>query len=1114
MRHHFDIAAGPLPNGTLIEASAGTGKTHAVASYVARSIALSDDLRIGGIIVTTYTRNASAELRDRIRARLVSSARILRLRAIPPGHAADELDAFLLQDLSEAPARARRLERAVAEFDTAIIGTIHSVCARLLRKAGRTASEHAEEDRLAEVIEEVINDAVVTEGLAGRFWDEQRLQALVAAQLGDPFITPWYDEKQHGGEVTKRLKRLATLVGQCVEQVRRRMATTPSYDDLLRLAWEAVAENPDDPAPVKARKQAFVETLRQTYKLAIIDEAQDTSRLQWELLHAIFPPRGANTVLAVGDPKQAIYGFRGADVTAYSQFAQKGVANEADGKPRRTLSVNRRSDGPLIQGLNAVMEGAQFGDDIPYLAVEPAKGREQSLLTGLAPLEFLDVGDMAMQDAAVRKVHELLSAKVVAPTAPRPFRPGEVCVLVRANWMGTLIAKRLGTIGIPAVTTGTSSVMTSPMAGDLLILLRAMERPSDTGRVRRAVATIFLGMSLSDVAGIDDAEEQRTGEWIASLHAILQRRGLAAMAAAINGDRDVAARIAGRTDGERCVVDFSHLMELLHDATDGKPCHAESVIEAFGELSATDDKGDLVSRRVESDADAVRIMTVHTAKGLQFPAVVVVDGWSQPKTIREPAVFYARSQRRLDIGYGVEGVGTADQSKSAVLDAETEEKCRLLYVAVTRPQHHLSVLRSVKWRNSLLPVAMPGAPETAAAIDRGLMQILAVRSAADLSAARPWSATQATPARATSDVAPLSPNGKQASWRRSFTGITAAASRRAAQINYSERRDDDEGDGERDEESSPAPVGSSRGPGTVTSAPPSSSDVDSFVIADVPAGASFGTAVHDMFERIEAGPGVSESQLAASVRRVVDEVVGAGVLKPHRAPLAEMLSAAVLTPFGGPPGALFRDLKLADFEPADRLTEMRFAMGLATRDQVGVASDIGRLLRRFLPADDPLAAYGDELANRAFDVPLAGMLEGSIDAVLRLPGHPADAPRLLIADYKTNKLHRQDDVRPLAAYSPARLVGPMVEKHYPLQAIIYGTAVWRMLRWRLRGRLASDPGECIAGIVYGFVRGMKGAASPVDAIGRRYGVFTWQPPAGIWKCVSDLLAGDRQGVSR
>ena len=261
-------------------------------------------------------------------------------------------------------------------------------------------------------------------------------------------------------------------------------------------------------------------------------------------------------------------------------------------------------------------------------------------------------------------------------------------------------------------------------------------------------------------------------------------------------------------------------------------------------------------------------------------------------------------------------------------------------------------------------------------------------------------------------------------------------------------------------------------------------------------------------------PGIDATTLEMSIRGCVGDVATSSSLRPHHAALADMLATAMQTPFGGPAGMPFRDLRFADFGTTDRLSEMDFEMALAGFDKGVVASDVGRMLKKCLPSGDPLAAYAEVLAGKTFNVPLAGLINGSIDAVLRLPGRPADDPRLVIADYKTNKLHGRDDALPLAAYAPAKLVAAMAEHHYPLQALVYGTAIYRMLRWRLGSRKPADwdPGECIVGVVYGFIRGMKGPGTPVDPAGHRYGVFAWQPPVAVWSRLSDLFNGDREGV--
>jgi exodeoxyribonuclease V beta subunit len=1122
MTQPFLLTDDPLPNGTLIEASAGTGKTYSVAAIVTQAIAIDEDLRIGSVLVTTYTRNAAAELKNRIRGRMVATALLLRGKEAP-GHTPDALDAKLLLDEAERPAKARRLERAVAEFDTAAIGTIHAICARVLRLAGIAAADTGEEELRDRVVEEVVNDAVVVEaaGKAGiapsaqrpRLWDEKSLRELVIQRLGDPFLKSWFDEADCTADEKELLTAAVALVEDCVRRVQERMRATPSFDDLLRRAWEEVK---------KDGATSFREQLRQKYQLAIVDEAQDTSRLQWEFLHELFPPSGPRPLLAVGDPKQAIYGFRGADVNAYLRFSQRGVAADGAGLPRRTLTENHRSDGDLLAGLNTAMQAAEFGPGIIYQHVDAAKGREGRRIVGLRPVEFLDVGETPMPLAAVRKVHELVTVGQFDSTNLRSIKPGEICVLVRANAVGREIEKQLVSLRIPAVSSGTASVMHGQMADDVRIMLEAMERPSDLGRTRRAAATAFFGKSLADVGTLGESTEQAIQEKIASLHATLQRRGIAALAADIMADTAMAGRLATGMGGERRIVDFAHVVELLHDASGGAGGHARVMLERFTDLAAKDEKGELVSRRVESDKDAVTIMSVHGAKGLEFPCVVVVDAW-KPKELsrfQKPAIFYAGDERRLDVGHAVADIKTATASKQAALAAENEELRRLIYVAVTRPKHHISILRLGEWNDTLLAAVMPGAPETPGAGDghdeRSTEPVL--RMIASLPEAREWTSAEPTSSTTVGGLAPMPAKVEQTYRRTSFSGITAEAARVAGNEHSPLGRGHDEevsGTAAADAESA-ALEGSPGEPAAQSTGAPEAAraSVDSFTIADLPAGTAFGSAVHEIFERIEIVPGTDATTLDMAIRDVVGDVATSRSLRPHHAALADMLATAMQTPFGGPAGMPFRDLRFADFVTTDRLSEMDFEMTLAGFDKGVVASDVGRVLKKCLPAGDPLAAYAEVLAGRTFNVPLAGLINGSIDAVLRLPGRAADDPRLVIADYKTNKLHGRDDAQPLAAYAPGKLVAAMAEHHYPLQALVYGTAIYRMLRWRLGRRKPADwdPGECIVGVVYGFIRGMKGHGTPVDPAGHRYGVFAWQPPVAVWSRLSDLFNGDREGV--
>jgi exodeoxyribonuclease V beta subunit len=196
---------------------------------------------------------------------------------------------------------------------------------------------------------------------------------------------------------------------------------------------------------------------------------------------------------------------------------------------------------------------------------------------------------------------------------------------------------------------------------------------------------------------------------------------------------------------------------------------------------------------------------------------------------------------------------------------------------------------------------------------------------------------------------------------------------------------------------------------------------------------------------------------------------------------------------------LLGDLRLRDISRSDRVDELGFELPLAGGDEPagGVAiEEIGDLLRRSLPGDDPFAAYADRLSDPILQTGLRGYLSGSLDLVFRTPDG-----RYAVVDYKTNWLGAGDE--PLSAwhYRPAALIHAMHGAHYPLQALLYTVALHRYLRWRLP---AYDPGRHLAGVLYLFVRGMVGAATPrVD--GQPCGVFAWRPPAALVEALSDLL---------
>ncbi len=1053
---NLSLTTDPLINGLVVEASAGTGKTYSVAALVTRELVERESLRIGDILVTTFTRNAAAELRDRVRTRLVDTVRQLRSGTPDNG---DELAEYLLHgEPATITARIKRLERAAVEFDTATISTIHAVCTKVLKAAGLDTGTGGDDDITARIVAEVVNDAVVAEALAGHTWDETRIAQLVKTMLSDPFIETWFDPLQHDETVTQQLNELGEILCTCVNRIHQAMLMDPSFNDLLRRAYEVVS----DPS-----RSALIKELRDRFSLAIVDEAQDTDAVQWKFFRELFPEVDTRALVAVGDPKQAIYGFRGADVRAYVRFSATATV--------RTLTTNHRSDKPVLDALNAAFEGATFGPNISYIEVSASDRHGESQIINTEPVQFIDLGQLTNQNqlatpVAQRVLELLTSTQLQSPTGPQPVKPSDICVLVRATTVARGVERALRRAGIPAVSNGTESVMRGAMAGDIRSLFEAMERVSNMGRIRRAAGTTLFGFSLRNVGALTDEAMLTVQDRISELATLLQHRGIAACAAAISADDAMMQHLAGGEQGERNITDFAHIMEVMHAASSGGGCTPAKALEIFFQLLNTDEKSELVSRRVESDGDAVKVMTIHSAKGLEFPCVIVADLWKPSEERRgnsRPLVFYDGDQRVVDIGFAL---GTeSPQSEAAVTSSENDELRRLLYVAATRAKHHLTVLVADTGEGNILRSVMTALPQ--------------LRPVAALPPLTTYKKPASTSTPTTLALAKAPPAIIQTYRRTSFTGITAARE-------ASNPRDYFSPSGSGFDETEPK---NNQGAN-----PAITPDIPQRTIADLPAGTAVGSQIHEIFELIDP----TAQPLESEVKRAVELRATSALLRPFHHTLTTMITDALRTPFGGP----FKDISYSNIPTNDRLAEMDFDMALTSLTSGVLASDIGVVLANMLSPNDPLFNYAHQLSDTSFNIPLGGLLNGSIDALLRLPDSTAEAPRLVISDYKSNKLHTADMTNPLEAYAPAKLLETMVHHHYPLQALLYGTAIYRMLRWRAPH---VDHDACITGIAYGFIRGMVGPATPTDASGNRYGIFTWAAPAGIWSRLSDLFAGER-----
>ena len=1074
----FSLVDSTIENGLTVEASAGSGKTYSVAGVVSLLLATQPDLRISEILVTTFTRNAAAELRDRIRRQLMSLEKSLREDSV------SEKD--VLATALNGPHRlthAERLDRAIREFDTATISTIHSVCSRVMAMAGLPVVGEGRTDAdIKDLVQNVVNSTVISyvaKNGAGNIVDvksfSDRLVGVVSESLSSPrsllLVNGSTDES--GDAMSSDFgAHTRMMVRTCVKRITDITQGDPTFNDLLLRTADVLGADGD---------AAVADAFRARFKIAIIDEAQDTDQLQWEIFRAAFNANETERKLVtVGDPKQAIYRFRGADVEAY--------LSNRDVDKVQTLTRNWRSDARLISALNAVFEGETFGDGISYLTVSARDGAPESSIGQFPSLSIVDIGEQTKAPAvtypaAVRVLELLQKLKIQDGEKSRDLRPQDVCVLVTSRANGSKIEGALRRLGVPAVSSGTESVMASVMASDFRRLLRSMASPGDESALRLASATVFLGAQLVDVGSISDEDLELHSHRVFEWSTVLRRKGVNALAHELRRDEDVLGRLVAGRDGERRETDFAHIIELLHAETRGKGCTADAVLEGFDRLTEVDATAETVSRRVESDRDAVQIMTVHASKGLEFPVVVVADLWKvEGRGGKQSApVFHAAASggnavrhRTIDVGWVLKSEDST--GKSVRKNEEVGEKKRLFYVAMTRAKHHVSLIHAHGKGERLTD---PILERVAEVVDGECVEVLSYKLL-------PHLPTYTNDKK--QDIELRTADVKRTvdtTYRRlSFSGLTknqrGHSASPVAEIESSGGGSGDDDDiitirsGYSDESIDPG--------------------VSSMPMGRVPGGPYFGTVMHKVYELVD----FAVDDIRSEVERVVDEVV-VGSLADHREEIIDGVVLSLETPLGG----LLGSVRLRDISRQDRLDELGFEMGLANIGAKVSISEIGTAVKNALIAagrhNDILIEYLSGL-EKSFNTQLVGLMNGSIDALLRV--QVGEEQKFFITDYKTNRLDRDGVDTMIDGYSRDSMLEEMEHHDYPLQALIYGVGVYRFLRW---ARPDIDADAAISGFSYFFVRGMVGSETPIDGQ-HRHGVFSWEAPEGLWPALSDLFS--------
>ncbi len=551
----------PTPGVTVLEASAGTGKTFTIAALTARFVAAG--VPIEHLLAVTFTRIATAELRDRVRDRLVSAeahlGRWVDAAVAPPEE--DDVACLLATGAPhEVEARRTRLADALAIFDAATITTTHGFCHLVLAGmgvAGRVGAGASLIEDASDAVDDVVDDLFLRRVLGWGVPPFGRKVAHEIARLAvaNP-VTPL--EPDPGDDTPGRQRRLAESVRREVAQ-RLLDRNVLTYDDLL-IRLRATLADPE-------RGADACRLLRDRYRVVLVDEFQDTDPVQWEIVQRAFGD-GQATLVLIGDPKQAIYAFRGADVYAYLDAARRADS-------RFTLSENWRSDAGLLAAHDALLNPLHVGHpDIAYRTVAATAAHQRPGLAG-APdgtpmrVRILHSGDRLVRrtskgvqkDAALEWVAGDLSADIVrllssparlvkwrgaTESDARPVSPGDLAVLVRTNRQAGLVQSTLRASGVPAVVGGTESVFGSPSARHWLLLLEALEQPASRPRAVAVALTPFVGMTADDVARADEATWEILHTRLHRWAAVLRRARGGHHDPDGGGNRGAASPTAGR----------------------------------------------------------------------------------------------------------------------------------------------------------------------------------------------------------------------------------------------------------------------------------------------------------------------------------------------------------------------------------------------------------------------------------------------------------------------------------------------------------------------------------------------------------------------------------------
>jgi len=831
----------------------------------------------------------------------------------------------------------------------------------------------------------------------------------------------------------------------------KRIRRVQTYDDLI----DGVAAALDGP-----QGEQLAEELRRQYAFALVDEFQDTDPRQWAIFERVF---AAGSLFLIGDPKQAIYRFRGGDVHTY-------LGAKAGTTPAPPLDRNFRSRPALLRAVAAlyrragteafVDERIRFHDVQAGGAVADADYLRDGRVAAALSVRILpapDDGRTAYKAdesrelaarACVAEIHALLrdARDGRALIEGQRVQPGDIAVLVRTHDEASRMLRALSASGIPAVAAGKQSLFATEQAQELLAVFEALLQPGDDGRLRGALATVLLGFDAAGIARLDlDQDWHR--EWqlrAMSWRERWQRQGPLALVADLCAEH--APRLLALADGERRLTNLLQLGETLQEA-DARALGLHGLVDGLRRRIAEADPDDETQQlRLESDARRVQILTLHKSKGLEFPLVFLpFAGIGKDRKSGRWCEYPGDGGRVLQLkSEDVDADGLSwDDASILANDEERAEDARLIYVGLTRAQHALWLATGPLYLAAATPLSAMLGDTAAMRTDVEGDIAVEVGELPDALAPLAPETVGALPA-ARSARRSLSRDW----WVYSFTQLTGEASGALDAAARSEA--------ERGAEDEPEPL-----------LPTNGAAVDWRF-----SGSRFGNVLHAALEQVDFAawhdwqegappPPEQEAPLRAALR---GEGYADADLDDGAAQLATLIGNTLHA-------ALPEGSRLCDLPPDARRAEMEFHFALRP-----TSTDALLAL---------LHAHGLLRERQAFGLRrrLEGLMTGKIDLVY------VHAGRYYLLDYKSNRL---------PVYDPAALEAAMADSEYTLQALIYTLALHRWLRFRLGD--AYDYARDFGGVRYVFCRGLDASGATSS------GLYAQTPPQALVEALDALFA--------